>query len=160
MKVGGARISEKHCNFFENDGNAKSKDLENLISKVKKKVTKESIDLSKEQENTKIKVEVHKQEISLSANKQERKIALEKPLKLTIKVKIDSWFNMTIDNFREEDFILPAGEEKSFFGDETFRLTIGNNKGTELILNGKNLVIPKGKKNVVKDFIITTKLID
>ena len=106
------------------------------------------------------KVEVHKQESSLSDNKQERIIALEKTLKLTIKVKIDSWFNMTIDNFREEDFILPAGEEKSFFGDETFRLTIGNNKGTELILNGKNLVIPKGKKNVVKDFIITTKLID
>ena len=96
----------------------------------------------------------------MSANKQERIIALEKTLKLTIKVKIDSWFNMTIDNFREEDFILPAGEEKSFFGDETFRITIGNNKGTELILNGKNLVIPKGKKNVVKDFIITTKLID
>ena len=131
-----------------------------IKNNFQKKVTKESIDLAKEQENTKKKVEVHKQESSLSANKQERIIALEKNLKLTIKVKIDSWFNMTIDNFREEDFILPAGEEKSFFGDETFRLTIGNNKGTELILNGKNLVIPKGKKNVVKDFIITAKLIN
>jgi len=49
MKVGGARISEKHCNFFENDGNAKSKDLENLISKVKKKVLDDTgIDLELE----------------------------------------------------------------------------------------------------------------
>jgi len=36
--VGDAFISSKHCNFFVNKGNAKSKDLENLINKVKKKV--------------------------------------------------------------------------------------------------------------------------
>jgi hypothetical protein len=38
---------------------------------------------------------------------------IEKPLKLTIKVKNNSWFNMTIDDFRKEDFILPADGEKS-----------------------------------------------
>tara|TARA_B100001123_G_scaffold384678_1_gene457609 strand:- start:525 stop:1439 length:915 start_codon:yes stop_codon:yes gene_type:complete len=38
MKVGGAYISEKHCNFFVNEGNAKSQDLENLIYQVKSKV--------------------------------------------------------------------------------------------------------------------------
>ena len=38
MSVGEAYISEKHCNFFVNKGNAKSKDLENLIYKVKNKV--------------------------------------------------------------------------------------------------------------------------
>jgi len=38
MYVGNAHISEKHCNFFVNKGNAKSEDLENLISLVKKKV--------------------------------------------------------------------------------------------------------------------------
>ena len=38
MKVGDAYISEKHCNFFVNKGNATSKDLENLIQKVKTKV--------------------------------------------------------------------------------------------------------------------------
>jgi len=38
MKVGNAYISEKHCNFFINKGNAKSKDLENLIYQVKSKV--------------------------------------------------------------------------------------------------------------------------
>ena len=35
---GDATISEKHCNFFVNNGNAKSSDIENLINKVKKHV--------------------------------------------------------------------------------------------------------------------------
>jgi len=38
MKIGDAHISEKHCNFFVNKGNAKSQDLENLIHQVKDKV--------------------------------------------------------------------------------------------------------------------------
>ena len=37
-KEGDASISEKHCNFFVNNGNAKSVDIENLIKKVKKQV--------------------------------------------------------------------------------------------------------------------------
>ena len=36
--VGDAKISEKHCNFFINNGKAKSADIEKLIDKVKKKV--------------------------------------------------------------------------------------------------------------------------
>tara|TARA_Y100000590_G_scaffold469419_1_gene656884 strand:+ start:868 stop:1779 length:912 start_codon:yes stop_codon:yes gene_type:complete len=42
MEVGGAKISEKHCNFFVNKGNAKSKDLEELIYLVKDKVLKKT----------------------------------------------------------------------------------------------------------------------
>ena len=38
FKEGDAMISEKHCNFFVNNGNAKSSDIENLIKKVKKRV--------------------------------------------------------------------------------------------------------------------------
>jgi len=49
MKIGDACISEKHCNFFVNKGNAKSEDLEKLIQKVKKKVfDKTGIDLELE----------------------------------------------------------------------------------------------------------------
>ena len=36
FKEGDAMISEKHCNFFVNNGNAKSSDIESLINKVKK----------------------------------------------------------------------------------------------------------------------------
>ena len=38
FKEGSAVISQKHCNFFVNNGNAKSADIENLIKKVKKTV--------------------------------------------------------------------------------------------------------------------------
>ena len=38
FKEGDASISEKHCNFFVNNGKAKSSDIENLINKVKKRV--------------------------------------------------------------------------------------------------------------------------
>lgn len=38
FKVGDAKISEKHCNFFINNGKATSNDIEKLIAKVQKKV--------------------------------------------------------------------------------------------------------------------------
>ena len=42
LSVGDAYISNKHCNFFVNKGNAKSSDFENLIDKVKDKVLKKT----------------------------------------------------------------------------------------------------------------------
>ena len=49
LKEGGASISEKHCNFFVNNGSAKSADIEKLINKVKQKVNeKTGIDLELE----------------------------------------------------------------------------------------------------------------
>ena len=42
FRVGNAKISEKHCNFFVNNGNATSKDLEELINKVKETVFKKT----------------------------------------------------------------------------------------------------------------------
>ena len=38
FKEGDAMISKKHCNFFVNNGKAKSSDVENLIKKVKEAV--------------------------------------------------------------------------------------------------------------------------
>jgi UDP-N-acetylmuramate dehydrogenase len=38
LQIGNAKISDKHCNFFINDGKATAKDLEDLINKVKEKV--------------------------------------------------------------------------------------------------------------------------
>ena len=38
FKEGDAEISQKHCNFFVNNGKARSKDIENLMKKVQKKV--------------------------------------------------------------------------------------------------------------------------
>jgi cytoskeleton protein RodZ len=97
---------------------------------------------------------------NLVLKEKENPTALEKPLKLIIKTKNNSWFNMTIDDFREEDFILPADGEQSYWAKNVFRLTIGNKQGTKIILNGKKLVIPESKNNVVKDFIINSKMIE
>ena len=83
-----------------------------------------------------------------------------KPLRLTIRAKEDSWFNMTIDDFKEEDFILPTGTAKTFWGNANFRLTVGNKTGVELSLNGKALTFPESKDRVVKDFIITSELVE
>ena len=48
-REGDAMISHKHCNFFVNNGNAKSSDIENLINKVRKKVQeKTGVDLELE----------------------------------------------------------------------------------------------------------------
>ena len=42
FKVGDAQISKKHCNFFINNGNANSSDIELLIKKVKKTVSEKT----------------------------------------------------------------------------------------------------------------------
>ena len=42
FKVGDAQISNKHCNFFINNGNANSSDIELLINKVKKTVSEKT----------------------------------------------------------------------------------------------------------------------
>ena len=50
MQVGDAQVSFKHANFIINLGNAKSSDIINLISEIKRKVKKEyNIDLELEQ---------------------------------------------------------------------------------------------------------------
>ena len=116
--------------------------------------------VTKELNSPEEKPELESQVNNLALTEKENPTALEKPLKLTIKTKNNSWFNMTIDDFREEDFILPADEEKIYLANNVFRLTIGNKHGTEIFLNGKKLVIPESKKNVVKNFIINSKLIE
>ncbi len=48
FRVGSAKISEKHCNFFVNEGKATAKELEDLINKVKDAVyqkTKTNLEL-------------------------------------------------------------------------------------------------------------------
>ena len=42
FKEGDAMISQKHCNFFVNNGKAKSSDIENLIKRVRAKVYAET----------------------------------------------------------------------------------------------------------------------
>lgn len=42
LRVGGAQVSEKHCNFLINDGTASAADLENLGEEVRRRVKEKS----------------------------------------------------------------------------------------------------------------------
>lgn len=47
LKIGGAQVSEKHCNFLINDGTATAADIENLGEEVRKRVKDHSgVDLA------------------------------------------------------------------------------------------------------------------
>ena len=141
--------------------NSSNKELaENSLPHPEVSVTKKTLVVEKRLDTIKPKPELQKQKNSLVVKEGETPGNMEKLLKLTIKVKNNSWFNITIDDFRGEDFILSAGEEKSYRGNEIFRLTIGNKQGTDLILNGKSLVIPESEGNIVKDIIINSELIN
>ena len=83
-----------------------------------------------------------------------------KPLHLLIQVQGNSWFNLTVDETDQKDFILPGGTSKSFYADKEFRVTIGNRRGTQIFLNGKALDLPLGGGDVVRDFNITAKNIE
>ena len=155
---GTASKKETSPKFAENSSNKEL--VENSIAHPKISVTKKALVMEKSLDTIKPKPELQKQKNSLVVKEGETPRNMGKPLRLTIKVKNNSWFNITIDDFRGEDFILSAGEEKSYWGNEIFRLTIGNKQGTDLILNGKSLVIPESEGNIVKDIIINSELIN
>jgi hypothetical protein len=83
-----------------------------------------------------------------------------KPLHLKIKVQGNSWFNVTVDDDEEEDFILPGGSSKNVYGREKIQLTIGNRNGTELFLNEQPIDLPPGSSDVIRDFDITANLLE
>ena len=80
------------------------------------------------------------------------------PLTLTVKIQDDTWFNISVDRSREEDFVLLRGAEKNFYGKESFGMNIGDRDRVELRLNGQILVLPEGGEgNMVRDFVINSK---
>ena len=83
-----------------------------------------------------------------------------KPLHLIIKVQGNSWFNVTVDDSNEEDFILPGGSSKNVYGREKIQLTIGNRNGTELFLNEQPIDLPPGSSDVIRNFDITANLLE
>ena len=70
------------------------------------------------------------------------------PLKLTIKVKGDVWFNIMVDDSPVESFVLRKGSEKIFYGEKQYLINAGNKNLIDLILNGTAINFPNGNKKI------------
>lgn len=81
------------------------------------------------------------------------------PLKLTIRVKGDVWFNIMVDDSPVESFVLTRGSEKIFYGKKQYLINAGNKNLIDLTLNGTAINFPNGnKEDIVTNFTINSQL--
>ena len=78
-------------------------------------------------------------------------------LQLVIRVNENSWFNLRIDDQRDQDFILPPDGSKTIQAQNSIVMTIGNRRATQLILNGQQLDLPESPDNVIRNLIVNTE---
>ncbi len=78
-------------------------------------------------------------------------------LSLVIQVNENSWFNLTVDGQRDQDFILPSGGSKTIEAEKAIVMTIGNRRATQLILNGQQLDLPESPDNVIRNLTVNAE---
>ncbi|WP_282009868.1 RodZ domain-containing protein [Nitrospina watsonii] len=83
----------------------------------------------------------------------------ERAFSLEIRAKEKAWFHMILDEERERDFTLNAGERIVLHANEQILADIGNRNGTEFLLNGKTYELP-GTQNVVLNFVFKAELVE
>jgi cytoskeletal protein RodZ len=81
----------------------------------------------------------------------------EQSLKLVIRVEENAWFNLTVDDQRDQDFILPAGGSKTIDAKSAIVMTIGNRRATQLTLNGQAMELPESPDNVIRNLIVNAE---
>ncbi|MCZ6513947.1 MAG: DUF4115 domain-containing protein [Nitrospinae bacterium] len=81
-------------------------------------------------------------------------------LRLVIRVNENAWFNLTVDDRRDQDFILPAGGSKTIEAKNAIVMTIGNRRATELILNDQPLELPESPDNVIRNLAVNAELLN
>lgn len=84
----------------------------------------------------------------------------DQPLILMIRVDENSWFNLTVDDNRDQDFILPSGGSKTIEAEKVIVMTIGNRRATQLTLNDQPLEIPESPDNVIRNLIVNSELLN
>lgn len=82
------------------------------------------------------------------------------PLSLSVYAVEDTWLRIAVDQHDVQELLLLAGNEKKWSGNERFTVTVGNVAGTQISLNGMNVTLPKNSSNVVRDFVISEKLLN
>ncbi len=78
-------------------------------------------------------------------------------LKLVIRVNENSWFNLRVDDQRDQDFILPPDGIKTIQAKNAIVMTIGNRRATQLILNGQQLELPESPDNVIRNLTVNAE---
>jgi len=81
----------------------------------------------------------------------------ESPLNLVITVDENSWFNLRVDDQRDQDFILPPGGSKTIQAKNAVVMTIGNRRATQLTLNGQLLDLPESPDNVIRNLTVNAE---
>lgn len=81
----------------------------------------------------------------------------EASLNLVIQVDENSWFNLRIDDQRDQDFILPPGGTKTVQAKNSVVMTIGNRRATQLTLNGQQLDLPESPDNVIRNLTVNAE---
>jgi cytoskeleton protein RodZ len=78
-------------------------------------------------------------------------------LKLVIRVNENSWFNLRVDDQRDQDFILPPGGSKMIQAKNAIVITIGNRRATQMDLNGQQLNLPESSDNVIRNLTVNAE---
>ena len=81
----------------------------------------------------------------------------ESSLNLVIQVNENSWFNLRVDEQRDQDFILPPGGSKTIQAKNAIVMTIGNRRATQLTLNGQQLDLPESPDNVIRNLTVNAE---
>ena len=78
-------------------------------------------------------------------------------LNLVIRVNENSWFNLRVDDQRDQDFILPPDGSKTIQAKNAIVMTIGNRRATQLFLNGQQLDLPESPDNVIRNLTVNAE---
>jgi cytoskeletal protein RodZ len=71
----------------------------------------------------------------------------------------DTWLRVEIDGNKRHTLLLAPGKSVQWEASERFRLTVGNVRGIRLALNGQEIPLPAGRRNVIRDMLLTRALL-
>ncbi len=82
------------------------------------------------------------------------------PLVLKVYTREDTWLRVIVDKREKEEILLMAGDERHWRGSEKFILTVGNASGIQVFLNGMKIPLPQKSSDVLRDFVVSAKLLN
>jgi cytoskeletal protein RodZ len=80
-------------------------------------------------------------------------------LVLQARALADTWLRIEIDGDKRQTVRLTSGKSVQWEAHERFRLTVGNVRGTKLVLNGQEIPLRSGRSNVMRDVLLTRTLL-